>query len=185
MKKLAEIAACPGLNLEQKFQCDNLGLTLQAALEGGAEPADVLVQRDVYFRAAIGRLKLRLVNAEHGPPAAQLIAYDRPDGAIERLCTYLLVPVTRPLELEAALTASLGVRATVCKRRRLLMSRNTRLHFDEVEGLGTFVEFEAVLGPGDTREDAHAQIARWRTLLGLVEPVPRSYVDLLEERSAR
>ena len=34
--------------------------------------------------AAIGRLKLRLVNAEHGPPAAQLIAYDRPDGAIER-----------------------------------------------------------------------------------------------------
>ena len=51
-------------------------------------------------------------------------------------------------------------------------------HLDEVDGLGDFVELEAVLGEPATPEAGAAQVARWRDLLGLTEQVPDSYIDL-------
>jgi predicted adenylyl cyclase CyaB len=41
----------------------------------------------------------------------------------------------------------LGVRGVVEKRREVYLWHNVRIHLDEVTGLGTFIEFEAVLGP--------------------------------------
>jgi predicted adenylyl cyclase CyaB len=175
----------PGRNVEQKFHCGNHADAHAAALAAGAQATDVLLQRDVYFHAVSGRLKLRSIQSERSPPTAELIAYDRPDGAGERISTYILVRVADPGRLEAALGAALGVRAVVKKRRRLLMSGNIRLHFDEVESLGTFVEFEAVLGDGDTEAQSIERIARWRSVLGLSDAVSRSYVDLLEARVDR
>jgi adenylate cyclase class IV len=137
-------------------------------------------QRDVFFHAPAGRLKLREVRRENRPVQAELIAYDRPDGGAERLSVYHRVPITQIEALEWALAASLGVRGTVAKRRRLMMSGTMRLHFDEVEGLGTFVEFEAVLLDGTTEADARAHVAQWRSRLNLTDTVDRSYIDLLD-----
>ncbi len=171
--------ARPRRNLEQKFRCGDLEAAYRAALAAGALDADVLLQRDVYFGAARGRLKLRSTLSGDGAAHAELIAYDRPDGPQERISSYLLIPVSDPDLLEAILTAALGMRATVRKRRRLLMDGATRLHFDEVEDLGTFVEFEAVLAEDEPEARGRERLMHWRELLGLDEPVPRSYVDLL------
>jgi len=46
------------------------------------------------------------------------------------------------------LEASLGVLGTVRKRRQLFIVGNTRIHLDDVENLGAFVELEVVLRPG-------------------------------------
>jgi adenylate cyclase class IV len=53
--------------------------------------------------------------------------------------------------------AALGSRGEVGKRREVWHWFNVRIHLDEVEGLGSFVEFEAVLG-----EDAGVVPSRQR-----------------------
>ena len=42
------------------------------------------------------------------------------------------------------------------KRRRLFIYRNVRIHLDEVEGLGSFVELESVLEEAGRESDAEA-----------------------------
>jgi homotetrameric cytidine deaminase len=56
-----------------------------------------------------------------------------------------------------------------------------RIHLDEVEGLGSFVEFEAVLPDAGDLETARAKVARLRSELGIEDDalVPVGYSDLL------
>jgi predicted adenylyl cyclase CyaB len=80
------------------------------------------------------------------------------------------------------LSAAMGVRAVVRKRRTLLMLDNIRIHLDEVDRLGAFVEFEAVL---DATQDPHANTERVRSLVAALELPPddaitTSYGDLIE-----
>lgn len=128
-------------NIELKAKCSDLAAARDAALNLGAEAAGVLEQTDTYFRANDGRLKLRETT---GKPA-ELIWYLRADHADARGSDYRLVPVPDPQNLKAALSAALGVRGIVKKRRELLMWHNVRIHLDNVENLGTFLELEAVL----------------------------------------
>jgi homotetrameric cytidine deaminase len=59
------------------------------------------------------------------------------------------VPVAEADSLREALDDALGTLVTVSKSRRLLLWHGIRIHLDEVEGLGSFVELEA---PGDGEE---------------------------------
>jgi predicted adenylyl cyclase CyaB len=68
----------------------------------------------------------------------------------------------------------------VRKRRRLLLLEHTRIHLDEVEGLGSFVELETVLS-GQSEAEAHRELERIAAALGL-DPEARvsaAYIDLL------
>jgi predicted adenylyl cyclase CyaB len=83
--------------------------------------------------------------------------------------------------LEQALTAALGTWIVVRKRREVFLHYNVRIHLDEVESLGSFLEFEAVLGP-----DADAALSQNRLdfltrEFGLTDEtlLDRSYSDLL------
>lgn len=115
--------------------------------------AELLAERqtDTYFHVPSGRLKLREIAAGQ----AALISYARPDRTGVRLSDYLLVPVPSPALLKAALTQTLGVRTVVTKSREIYLCEYVRIHLDRVEGLGTFLEFEAVLTPDI--EEAEAQ----------------------------
>ena len=62
-------------NLEVKATDPDPARSLEIALALGAEDHGVLRQRDTYFRARTGRLKLR----EQQPGGAMLIGSDRPD----------------------------------------------------------------------------------------------------------
>jgi adenylate cyclase class 2 len=143
----------------------------------GAEPQGMLVQRDTYFRARHGRLKLR----EEEGAQAHLIAYERPDRSGQRESRYRIVTVEKADEIKAALADTLGVGAVVAKERRLLIWEGVRIHLDRVDRLGHFVELEA---PTDSKgADASGAEARVESLRRALEIEPAdlvagSYCDL-------
>ena len=82
-----------------------------------------------------------------------------------RLC---LVPKTEP-------------RVVVRKRRELWLVDNVRIHLDEVDGLGTFLELEAVIDAAHDEAACRAAVYRLLAVLGILESdcVRASYSDLL------
>ena len=167
-------------NLEVKFRCDNLDAV-------AARLADLTIphhaderQEDIYFHAADGRLKLRIIDGCN----ATLIAYRRPDESGTRLCDYILAPIEDCAALAAALALACGERGRVVKQRTIHLSANVRIHLDRVASLGTFVEFEAVLSdqPGHDRA-ASAERLEWLTAqLGLAaaERIGCGYAELMD-----
>jgi homotetrameric cytidine deaminase len=147
-------------NVELKARDRDPAATLSAALAHGASDEGVLHQRDVYFAAPEGRLKLRVQDG-----GAQLISYARADAASARLSSYRLVDVPDPDALIAALDASLGIVVEVVKRRRLLLWQGVRIHLDDVDGLGSWVELEAVAPAGSDLSAEHAEVAALRAIL--------------------
>ena len=142
----------------------------------------MIVQRDTYLRVARGRLKLR----EEQPGEPHLIAYRRPDQAQVRVSSYRVAPVLDADATRAALEDTLGVDVVVAKRRRLLLWETVRIHLDEVEGLGSFMELEAVAEAGSDLAREHAQVARLREQLGIGDDLLRdgSYADALRAAQA-
>jgi adenylate cyclase, class 2 len=164
-------------NLEIKALDPDPEATLQTALELGAEDHGFMHQRDTYFHAVTGRLKLR----EAPPRPAELIAYDRADLAGPTVSLYRIVAVADHLALIDALSDSLGVRCVVEKARRLLLWRNVRIHLDRVTGLGHFVEVEAVAtAPGGLVVERD-RVEQLRQVLGISDErlVSRGYADML------
>src|SRR5262249_6676745 len=82
------------------------------------------------------------------------------------------------------LKSQMGTRAVVFKRREVFLYHNVRIHLDEVAKLGTFLEFEAVLGDGIEAADGRAQVALLEDKFGIAldDLVEGSYVDLLTEK---
>src|ERR1700730_4675392 len=100
----------------------------------GTTAPEELVQIDTFYNVPTGRLKLR----EFADGAGELIYYDRPDAVGPTVSNYLRAPSSDPSSLRDVLGRALGVRATVTKRREVFLIGQTRIHLDEVEGLGPF-----------------------------------------------
>ena len=143
----------------------------------GAEDRGILIQRDTYFEAARGRLKLR----EEEGADAHLIAYERPDLPGQKESRYRIVRVDNPAEMQEALSAALGVSVVVSKRRRLFVLAGTRIHLDRVDGLGDFIEFEGVVSGEDDPGRFAPLLADLRRSFGIEEDdlLRGSYSDLL------
>ena len=142
------------VNLEAKALDPDPEATRRACVELGASEAGLLRQRDTYFETRSGRLKLR---EDLGAATAELIAYERPTVDGIRVSRYRRVAVAAPAETLELLAAALGVSGVVEKERRLFLYRNVRIHLDEVEHLGTFVELEAVLASRVDRRERDAR----------------------------
>jgi predicted adenylyl cyclase CyaB len=104
--------------------------------------------------------------------------------AAARGSDFHVCPVAEAAALEAALTHALGAAGVVRKRRHLYLHRRTRIHLDEVEGLGTFVELETVVEEQPDAE-AQAELEAIAAALGLrredAQALP--YVELLARRA--
>ena len=164
-------------NVEIKARAQDLRALAEKALSAGATEAGVFRQEDTFFRCASGRLKLRVVEGA----GAELIAYERPDQPGPKLSRYEVVPVTDPIRLRAALAKACGVLGVVRKRRTLLLVGRTRIHLDEVEGLGAFVELEYVREQGESRDGGPKAVRSLMKKLGIREEdlVGGAYVDAL------
>jgi homotetrameric cytidine deaminase len=171
-------SAMARINVELKARDPDPDATAARCAALGAEDAGVLVQRDTYFAARRGRLKLR----EQGELGDELIAYRRPDGMQPEQSRYVRAPVAEPEVLREALHAALGTVVIVAKRRRLFVWENVRIHLDDVDGLGTFLELEAIVAPdGSDLQDARAKVARLRQELVVTDDslVAEGYSELL------
>ncbi len=166
------------VNVELKAVDRDPEATLARCLAIGAEDGGDLVQRDTYFAGRRGRVKLRV---EEGALGGELIAYGRPDAREASESRYVRAPVAAPDELAEALDAALGTVVVVCKRRRLFLWEGVRIHLDEVEDLGSFVEFEAVLPEAGDLATARSKVERLRAELDISDEalVSVGYADLL------
>jgi len=146
------------------------------AVSLGAKESGLLVQTDTFYRTPHARLKIR----EFGDGKGELISYRRPDVQAARGCDYVVCPVSDPLLLKTALRHALDETGVVRKKRRLFLLKNTRIHLDEVEGLGSFVELETVLA-GLSDEEGKREMEAVAADLGLdpADSVPKPYVELL------
>ena len=95
-------------------------------------------QVDTYFRAAKGRLKLREGNIENN-----LIYYERPDLEGPKTSHCQVFKTEPDSSVKEILMKAMGVKTIVEKQREIYFIRNIKIHLDEVEELGSFVEIEA------------------------------------------
>jgi len=175
--------APPRRNVELKARDPHPDRSLERARALGAEDRGELRQRDTYFGAARGRLKLR----EQEPGGAELIAYERADAAEARESRYRIAPVADPAALREALEAALGTDVVVDKRRHLLLWEGVRIHLDRVEGLGAFVELEGVAGAESDLARERALVDRLRAELAIADDAVEAtgYADLLRAAGSR
>ncbi len=153
---------------------------LAEAIADGA--AERLEQVDSFFHAAQGRLKLRQFGAGPG----ELIAYQRDDRADAKSSSYLRVAIEDPPALCQTLALALGIRGVVKKTRWVYLVGQTRIHLDNIEGLGEFLELEVVLSPNQPPEEGQRIATELKERLGIMdeELVAGAYVDLIMSQSA-
>ena len=137
-------------------------------------------QVDTYFHVAHGRLKLREAEGE----ATELISYFRNNQTGSRESSYqrLVLPASEPLK--KMLADTLGILIEVKKLRTLYLYRNVRIHLDEVDSLGNFLELEGVLGSPPEIAATTKLLQSLRRHFGIEEEmlVRFSYSDLLQQQ---
>lgn len=164
-------------NLEYKARIDDPKVYQARARGLGADLWGDLRQTDTYYATPNGRLKLRETAGLQG----ELIFYRRDEDGADRASDYEVSRTTEPAVLRDLLSAALGVLAVVKKRRTLLVLDGTRIHLDNVEELGHFLELEVPV----TGDDAIAgdKLNRLLGELGLTweQCIRASYLDLMTE----
>jgi predicted adenylyl cyclase CyaB len=172
-------------NIEIKARCQNLKKARSTAEKIQTEYLGVLRQIDTYFVTKAGRLKLREINNQ----SAQLIPYVKGYKAGPMKSDYALLNVDNPIILKDLLNQLLGIEFVVDKTREVFIFENVRIHLDEVAGLGTFIEFEAVCA-NDSQEEQKIQQNKILSLMntfdiGTGDLLDLSYVDYLAPESRR
>ena len=167
-------------NIEIKARVRDLAGLHRRAVALTDTPVQVIPQEDTFFEIPRGRLKLRQLS----PSLGQLIYYERTDTAGPKRSNYLIAETHDPSALKTVLAAGLGVRGVVRKKRSLYLIGQTRLHVDEVEGLGQFMELEVVLRPEQADAEGQAIAADLMVKLGVAasDLLEGAYMDLLEQK---
>lgn len=165
-----------GRNVEIKARAGDLE-AVRAAVEGLADRGpEVIEQADTFFECPRGRLKLRRFSQSRG----ELIYYERTDSSDPAETTYIICPTDEPELLTDVLSRAFGVKGVVRKRRAVYLIGQTRVHLDEMEGLGQFVELETVLDKGQSAAEGRRIVRDLMAQLGLQESdlVEKAYIDL-------
>ena len=167
-------------NIEIKARARDFGGLRSRAEALTDTPVQVIAQQDTFFSVPQGRLKLR----ERQPDPAQLIYYVRPDQGGPKRSDYQIFETRDAENLKLTLTRALGVRGVVRKTRYLYLIGQTRVHLDDVQGLGQFMELEVVLRPDQPDSDGQAIAEDLMSKLGVdrSDLLEGAYMDLLEDR---
>lgn len=168
-------------NVEIKAKVSDMDRLRSLAESIATGPCQVLFQEDVFFQCMTGRLKLRIFSDSSG----ELIAYKRPDTPDAKESEYLVCRTSRPLQLRDVLANALGETVTVKKKRQVFLVGQTRIHLDQVDELGDFMELEIVLAGDETPDYGREIVARLMKQLEIKESdlVSCAYADLLLKRT--
>ena len=165
-------------NIEIKVRVEDFDAMRSIAASLSDRPVEVIPQEDTFFETPKGRLKLRALS----PGSGYLIYYERPDQSGPKRSNYTLAETHDPSSLKTTLTEALGLRGVVRKTRHLYMVGQTRIHLDQVEGLGDFLELEVVLHEGQSDAEGQAIAEELMQALGVDRSalLEGAYMDLLE-----
>jgi predicted adenylyl cyclase CyaB len=170
------------LNIEIKAHVKDPERLANKARALSDRPEEVILQEDTFFQVPRGRLKLRCFPDGRG----ELIFYERGDQAGPKVSDYTITRTSDSAELKSSLERALGVLGQVNKTRRLFMAGQTRIHLDEVERLGSFMELEVVMKPGQAQEEGEAIARDLMNRLEIREEdlVEVAYIDLLTRKGS-
>ena len=142
-------------------------------------PVEILLQEDIFFNVQKGRLKLRM----NAPDQSQLIYYTRPDQEGPKRSDYHISRSPDPHNLKRVLELAYGIRGVVRKTRYLYLAGQTRIHLDDVEGLGQFMELEVVLEEGQSDAEGQKIAEDLMSALGVERDdlIDGAYMDLQEK----
>ena len=168
-------------NIEIKALLTNRAAAEAVAARLSHTPPKRISQEDFFFACNRGRLKLRVFAPDRG----ELIRYERSDVADARESRYLIARTLDPQILKEILMATLDRIGVVKKTRILYLIGQTRVHIDEVQGLGDFLELEVVLQPGRSGFEGKSIVTALLAEFGITqnELVAEAYVDLLARRA--
>jgi len=168
------------LNIEFKASTNKLAALEALLLQHNPDFIGEDHQIDTYFNVPAGRLKLREGNIENA-----LIHYEREDFAGAKSSHVLLYQHQPDKTLKEILIKTLGIKAVVDKKRKIYFINNVKFHFDTVEGLGTFVEVEAIDKDGSIgKAKLQAQCDEYAALFGIEvkDYCSVSYSDMILHR---
>ena len=162
-------------NIEIKARCADLVAARERLTAVPHRYVGTDHQVDTYFRVPTGRLKLR-----QGTIETHLIAYHRTDQKAPASSAVQLYAPADAEELLHTLSRVLPQLGVVDKQREIYFLDHVKVHLDEVVGLGTFVEVEAI-GEADAHEALLRDCKQAMVLLGVQHDdlVAASYSDLL------
>ncbi len=164
--------------IEIKARCTNPEEIETILLNNNARYEGSDRQIDTYFNSDSGRVKLREGNIENS-----LIYYQRKERKGQKKSEVTLYKTTGDSNaLKEILTNTLGIKIKVDKTRKIFFIENVKFHIDQVKGLGSFVEIEAIdingkMGEEKLRKQCNDSIR----LLGLekAEFLDQSYSDMM------
>ena len=141
---------------------------------------ETLRQEDVFFPCESARLKMRVL----APKRGELIRYERTDTPEVRCSHYTIARTEDPDTLIEILTKTLGTIGVVRKTRLLYRIGQTRVHIDQVEGLGDFLELEVVMRPGQSEEEGQRIASALLFELGVRKEdlLELAYIDMLAHK---
>jgi len=168
-------------NIEIKARVRNFDEIRRRAEDLSDSPVEVIPQEDTFFNTPHGRLKLRLLAEDR----AQLIYYTRPDQEGPKRSDYHISHSSDPANLKRILQLAYGIRGVVRKTRYLYLVGQTRVHLDDVEGLGQFMELEVVMQEKQSDAEGQAIAEALMASLGvdMTDLLEGAYMDLLESVS--
>ena len=167
------------LNIEIKAHCPDPELVRSTLLKHHADFKGLDHQIDTYFKVPNGRLKLREGNIENS-----LIYYERNNQQGPKASNVNLFTVEKK-GLKEILTKVLPIKIIVDKKREIYFIDNVKFHIDVVDGLGNFVEIEAINSSAkSTHETLLQQCNYYMELLHIKEShlIEHSYSDLLASK---
>lgn len=168
------------VNIEIKAKSNNQDTIREILKSKKADFKGVDHQIDTYFKVDNGRLKLREGRIEN-----YLIHYQRENKEGPKQSDVTLFKSEPKSSLKEILTKSLGILVTVDKKREIYFIDNVKFHIDTVEGLGTFIEIEAIDNEGTVGKDKLLeQCQSFLDLFNISQEdlIPVSYSDLLLQK---
>ncbi|KAH0556519.1 uncharacterized protein LOC123274911 [Cotesia glomerata] len=167
-------------NVEIKAFLRNPDSVKAKAEELSSSEPEVIRQTDTFYIVPHGRLKLRVFDDNSG----ELIFYERSDTKGPKLSSYTKVSFSDKSECDGIndiLTKTNGKLGMVKKTRLLYIVGQSRIHIDEVDQLGDFMEIEVVLQDKQDVEVGEKISNNLMKELGIVQDdlISEAYIDLL------
>ncbi len=166
-------------NIEIKARLHDFTSLQQKAERLSDTPCQVIHQEDTFFNCPQGRIKLRQLGLQLG----QLVYYLRQDVSGPKHSEYKIFETGDPAGLKSIMAEAFGVRGVISKTRYLYMVGQTRIHLDDIIGLGKFMELEVVLRPDQSDADGEVIAQALMQKLGIQEEdlIETAYMDMLDK----